>query len=203
LGVSFTSPVGLSVPYRTPVTPPSQITAVSVMTAANSIQGPSARCRNSTKQPGCPALLGSAPRTVTSGYACPPTTDRLAWLAGAFHSSAQRPSPGWSCRAATKTITRMTPPTSSPNAPRRRTVLVRWGTDMATALDSTATTKRRWLPVDRTVRVSSSRTGRTARPQDLDGGRSQVVVAHPPSPPAARSRSLANPSGPSLRSLVT
>jgi hypothetical protein len=46
---------------------------------------------------------------------------------------------------------------------------VRWGTDMATALDSTATTKRRWLPVDRTVRVSSSRTGRTARPQDLDG----------------------------------
>jgi hypothetical protein len=48
-----------------------------------------------------------------------------------------------------------------------------------TALDSTATTKRRWLPVDRTVRVSAYRTGRTARPQDLDGGRSQVVVAHP------------------------
>jgi hypothetical protein len=46
-------------------------------------------------------------------------------------------------------------------------------------LNSTATTKRRWLPVDRTVRVSAYRTGRTARPQDLDGGRSQVVVAHP------------------------
>jgi hypothetical protein len=94
LGESSTSPVGLSVPYRTPDTPPSQITAVAVMTTPNSNQGPSWRSRNSTTQPGCPALLGAAPRTVASGKVRPRTNDRLGWLAGAFHSSAQRPSPG-------------------------------------------------------------------------------------------------------------
>jgi hypothetical protein len=48
-----------------------------------------------------------------------------------------------------------------------------------TALDSTATTKRRWLPVDLTAHVSSRRTLRAAISQDLDHARSQVVVAHP------------------------
>src|SRR5829696_3074799 len=58
VGVSSTSPVGLSVPYRTPDTPPSQTTAVSVTTAPNHNQGPSSRSHKSTEQPGCPALLG-------------------------------------------------------------------------------------------------------------------------------------------------
>jgi hypothetical protein len=94
LGASSTSPVGLSVPYRTPVTPPSQNTAVSVRTAPNDNQGPSWRSPNSTPQPGCPALLGSTPRTVASGKLRPRTKDRLVWLAGPFHSSAQRRSEG-------------------------------------------------------------------------------------------------------------
>lgn len=130
--VSSTPPVGLSVPYRTPDTPPSQITPVSVRAAANSSQGPSARSRNNTTQPGCPALLGSTPRTVASGKARPRTNDRLDWLAGAFHSSAQRPSPGRSWRTATRDDDEDKPPTSSPNAPRPRTGLVCCGTDMAT-----------------------------------------------------------------------
>src|SRR4029453_1762590 len=103
LRVSSPEPVGLSVPYQTPDTPPPQTTEVSVTTAPNHNQGPSSRSRKSTEQPGCPALLGGTPRTVASGNACLPTTDRLAWLAGAFHSSAQRPSPGWSCRVSTRT----------------------------------------------------------------------------------------------------
>ena len=57
--MSSTSPVGLSVPYRTPDTPPSQNTAVSVRTAPNDIQGPSSRSRNSTDAARLPGLVGS------------------------------------------------------------------------------------------------------------------------------------------------
>jgi hypothetical protein len=79
---------------RTPDTPGSQYTPVSVRTAPNDNQSPSWRSRNSTTQPGCPALLGSMPRTVASGKLWPRTNDRLVWLAGPSHSSAQRRSEG-------------------------------------------------------------------------------------------------------------
>jgi hypothetical protein len=96
LAASSTSPVGLSVPYRTPVTPPSQNTAVSVRTAPNDNQGPSWRSPNSTPQPGCPALLGSTPRTVASGKLRPRT--RIGWSGWLVRSTAQRsddPRAGW------------------------------------------------------------------------------------------------------------
>jgi hypothetical protein len=79
----------------------------------------------------------------------------LVWLAGAFHSSAQCPAPGRSWRAATRTMMRVTTPTSSPNAPRPRAGLVGCGTDTATPSLLSSPMLPMWLLTSRSLVLRS------------------------------------------------